>query len=98
RIVGLNAATGELLINHFEDNVVDLVAVDPSNDRRRTVGRGASSTYDWVVDSAGEPIIRIDYKERTDHFSVRTYQNGQWRTLIEETAEIPSLSVYGLDA
>jgi dipeptidyl aminopeptidase/acylaminoacyl peptidase len=97
RIIGFEPDTGRLLIpNLNEDDEFDLYAVDPRNDRRRTAGRGVLATRDWVVDGEGSPIARIDYREHSDRFQVRVLNNGSWEVAVEETVEIPSLSVYGL--
>jgi dipeptidyl aminopeptidase/acylaminoacyl peptidase len=98
RIIGVDSATGEVLIPDLVGEDLGLFAVDPKTSHRRQVGFGQKSTYDWVVDDKGAPFIRIDYQEVRDHFAISAVQDGAWRKIVQETAAVPSMEVYGLDA
>jgi dipeptidyl aminopeptidase/acylaminoacyl peptidase len=99
QLVGYERRSGRLLYpksNPAGDRV--LYAVDPKNDRSKSVDVGAGSTLAWVVDEAGKPVFRVDRTEQRDRFSVLASRGKRWEPVVAETAEIPQLSVYGLNA
>ena len=98
RIVGREPSTGRLLIPDLDGDTFDLFAVDPATDERDTIGRGTTTTRDWVVDQTGSPIARIDYRELSDRFAVRVRHGDDWDAVVEETVSIPGMAVYGVDA
>jgi dipeptidyl aminopeptidase/acylaminoacyl peptidase len=98
RIIGLEPSTGHLLIPDLDVNDFSLYSVDPRTDDRNEVGNGTPNTRDWVVDASGEPIARVDYRNRSDRFAVLVRDGNEWNVVVEETTEIPNMSVFGLNA
>ncbi len=87
-----------LLAELNNDNEIDLFVVDPANDRRERVGRGAANTVDWVVDARGEPIARMDWADRTNRVEVRVRDDGGFYPIVwEQTVDIPEVSMIGPD-
>lgn len=100
QLVGWERSTGHLLYPKTDpppelDRV--LYSVDPKNDRQTVVDRGARSTRQWVVDESGEPVFRIDFSQ-PDRYTVLARREGRWAVEVEETAAIPEMFAYGLNA
>lgn len=100
RLIGYERSTGRVLFPKFDFREGErvLYSVDPKNDRQRIVDRGSSFTVDWVVDESGAPVFRVDYDQTSDVLVLLGRSDKHWEVLVEETMEIPDLSIFGLDS
>jgi dipeptidyl aminopeptidase/acylaminoacyl peptidase len=99
QFTGYRRATGEVLYPKFDTsgNRV-LYAVDPKNDRQRALDHGLPYTAGWVVDEAGEPVFKVEYRDKSNEYRLLKKGAEGWSTIVEQITEIPELTVYGLDA
>jgi len=100
QLIGWERSTGNVLFPKTEvpDFERVLYSIDPKSDRQTVVDRGSRFTRDWIVDESGEPIYRIDYSQRIDVYTLLERRRRGWEVIVEETTQIPEMSVSGLDA
>jgi dipeptidyl aminopeptidase/acylaminoacyl peptidase len=98
QFTGYRRATGEVLYPKFDTsgNRV-LYAVDPKTDRQRALDHGLPYTAGWIVDEAGEPVFKVEYRDKSNEYRLLKKGDDGWQTIVEQTTEIPDLTVYGLD-
>jgi dipeptidyl aminopeptidase/acylaminoacyl peptidase len=75
-----------------------LYAIDPKNDRHLAIDQGSRTTFNWAVDARGRPIFRIDSMPALGRYTLLTRSRNSWEVLLDETAVMPQLSLYGPDA
>jgi len=99
QLIGFQRSTGRVLYPRVEVPELErsLYSVDPKTDRRTLLDKGTRFTADWVVNEAGEPIVRIDYSQRRDRFTVLVKSDDGWNVALSEITTIPEMSVYGLN-
>lgn len=100
RILGISAADGFVLIPAFDDGRnYDLLAVNPSRRGSRVEAGGSTITRDWIVDSAGQAVARVDYSNARDTQRIMVRDGNGWTPILEEEdAERPVYSAWGLTA
>jgi len=99
QFIGWERSTGRVLYPKTEvpDMERVLYSVDPKNDRQTVVDRGSRFTRDWVIDENGEPVIRVDYTQKSDQYTLLAMRDGSWDVIVSETIAIPEMSVHGFD-
>jgi dipeptidyl aminopeptidase/acylaminoacyl peptidase len=99
QLIGWDRDAGHVLYpkTEFPDFDRVLYSIDPKNDRQTVVDRGSRFTRQWVVDESGEPLLRVDYAQRSDQYTILNRGRRGWEVLVQETIAIPEMSVYGLN-
>jgi len=102
RIVGIDPAGQHVYMPAFmgtssSDVSFDLVKVNLDTGRgQRVVGRqGTASTINWIMDSKGNAVARVDYNDKRSLYEIRAYQPDGNRVIHSETTDDPSLGIVG---
>ena len=62
----------------------------------KTADRGDFNTDDFFVDAEGNPIVKIDFDERTEQHSVYTKKDDEWVKIFNEETQIRNKGFVGL--
>lgn len=102
RIVGIDPSGQHVYMPAFmgkssSDVSLDLVRVNLDTGRgQRVVGRqGTANTLNWIMDSKGNAVARVDYSDKRKLYEIRAYDRNGDRVIYSETTDDPSLGIVG---
>lgn len=102
RIVGEGAKSDEVMMPAYMGAATsspsfDLLKVSLKHGRGRIHKRGTPHVRDWFTDGEGRAMVREEYNNRADDYTIKHLVNGQWKILFaDRDAPIPPLSIHGV--
>ena len=104
RIIGVDPAGKEVFMPAYmgvstTDPANHLLRVSLGTGRGRKIngGTGVSSTINWLVDGAGNVVIREDFSEQFETHEISSRQaDGQWKEIYHNKSPLPAISAVGL--
>ncbi len=98
-VIGIDEKNNKALMPAFDDSsnrLYNLYSVDLDTGRGKRLAKGKPRTIRWHVDSNGKPFAREDYAEKSDTYSVFSYNNGRKpHKIYEDKTDIPNLDIIG---
>lgn len=80
----------------------DLYEVDGNTGRGSRIAKGKSNTDNWLVQSDGSVVARVDHSDKSNRYRILAPQDRtlgrNWDEIYAEETEIPNLSIYGTNA
>lgn len=97
RVIGISEDGSKVYVPAFDGgSAYDLYAASTDKSQDITAAQGSSDTLDWLISSDGTPLLREDYSDRNNLYTLRSNVTGKWETIFSRDAEIRNMNVVGI--